>query len=93
MLNAWLLYRGLARDGVLSVGTGWLPLLVRVALGNAVMVGCIRYLDRPLDWWLAAGAWERSAWLGVIVVAGAASYFLALFVAGTRPSQFGHRGG
>ncbi len=91
LLNAWLLYRGLDRDGVMKAGHGWPALLTRVVIANGVMVVCLRALDRPLEWWLAAGAWERVGWLGIVVVAGAASYFLTLVVIGARPAQFRHR--
>ncbi len=91
LLNAWLLYRGLNRDGVMRPGKGWPALLARVAIANGVMIVCLRLLDRPLEWWLAAGAWERVGWLGIVVTAGAASYFVTLLVIGARPVQFRHR--
>lgn len=91
LLNAWLLYRGLDRDGVMKAGQGWSALLARVVIANGVMVLCLRVLDRPLEWWLVAGAWERAGWLGIVVAAGAASYFVTLLVIGARPAQFRHR--
>jgi len=90
LLNAWLLYRGLGRDGMLSPAGGWLALLLRVAVANVSMVVCLRFLGRPLDWWLAASTAERASWLSVLVIAGAAGYFAVLFIVGTRPSQFRH---
>ena len=91
ILNAGLLYRGLRTDGVLRHGAGWLPLLLQVAAGNVVMWAVIDRLQRPLDWWLAAGAMERVNWLAVSVVAGAVSYFIVLVVLGLRPSKLGIR--
>ena len=91
LLNAWLLYRGLRKDGVLAPGRGWTGLLLRVLFANAVMIGCVSYLDRPLDWWLSSAVWDRAAWLAVVVSVGAIGYFLALLLAGARPSQFRHR--
>ena len=93
ILNAWLLYRGLDRAGFLSRPPGWLALTARVAGANLVMIAVVRYLDRPLDWWLAASAWERSAWLGIVVLAGVAAYFAGLALSGARPSQFRLRSG
>jgi putative peptidoglycan lipid II flippase len=93
IVNAWLLYRGLHREGLLSPGPGWFGFVVRVAVANAAMVAVVRYLDRPLDWWLASSVWERAGWLGLVVSAGAAAYFLALVLVGARPAQFRHRSG
>ena len=93
IVNAWLLYRGLKRDGVVSLSAGWSAFLVRVVVANVAMVVCLQYLDRPLDWWLAESVWSRSIWLGTIVCSGAFVYFAMLIVAGGRPSQLGHRSG
>lgn len=92
LLNAWLLYRGLSRDGVITHAPDWLPLLVRFALANVVMALVLVWLNRPLDWWLEAGPWLRAGWLGVSVAAAAASYFAALWISGMRPShlRLGH---
>jgi peptidoglycan biosynthesis protein MviN/MurJ (putative lipid II flippase) len=67
--------------------------LVRVLVANVAMVTCLEYLDRPLDWWLAASVWSRSVWLGTVVCVGAFVYFVTLVIAGGRPSQLGHRSG
>ena len=93
IVNAWLLYRGLRKDGVVSLSTGWGAFLLRVLIANVAMIVCLYYFERPLDWWLEASVWTRSVWLGTIVSAGALVYFLALVVAGGRPSQLGHRSG
>jgi putative peptidoglycan lipid II flippase len=93
VVNAWLLYRGLRRDGVVRFSPGWPAYLARVAAANVAMTAALVYLDRPLDWWLSAGNWERAWWLGIIVMAGAAAYFAALVLCGARPSHFRHRSG
>lgn len=91
LFNAWLLFRGLGREGVLAPGRGWLALVVRVVLANAAMIACLYFMHRPLDWWLSTGTWDRVLWLGIVVSAGAVSYFVVLFALGVRPSQFRHR--
>jgi putative peptidoglycan lipid II flippase len=93
IVNAWLLFRGLRRDGVVAVSTGWPSLLGRVAIANVAMVLAIDYLGRPLEWWLGASVWNRSLWLGVVVSAGVVAYFGALLLAGGRLSQLRHRSG
>ena len=91
ILNAWLLYRGLRRDRVLTLSPGWGAFLFRILVANIAMAACLVYFDQPLDWWLAETAWARSVRLGMVVCAGASVYFAALFVVGGRPSQLGHR--
>jgi putative peptidoglycan lipid II flippase len=91
ILNAWLLHRGLVADGVIDHSSGWSRFLLRVGVAIAAMGLCLNALDRPLSWWLSSGVVERSTWLGIIVGAGAAAYFIALLVVGIRPSQFRHR--
>ena len=90
IVNAWLLYRGLRRDGVVSESQGWMALLLRVIAANVAMVIGIRYLDRPLAWWLAAGVLERALWLGAIVTVGVVAYFAVLWLLGTRLRHFRH---
>lgn len=93
IVNAWLLYHGLRKDRVLSLSPGWPMLLVRIGVANIAMAACVGYLDRPLDWWLAASVWERSMWLGTIVCAGATAYFVVLLLLGARLSHFRHQSG
>jgi putative peptidoglycan lipid II flippase len=88
LVNAALLYRGLRRDGVMRHSAGWPSLLLRVVVANAAMCAALVLLDRPLDWWLAVSAWDRIAWLGLTVAAGAATYFASLLLLGMRPAQF-----
>ena len=88
ILNAALLYRGLRRDGVMRHSSGWLALLARIAIANVAMCTVLFQLCRPLAWWLDVATLDRVYWLVVSVVAGAATYFLALLVLGMRSSQF-----
>jgi putative peptidoglycan lipid II flippase len=91
LLNAALLYRGLLRDQVLRHSAGWGLLLIQAGAANAVLWGILDRLERPLGWWLEVGTPDRVGWLGVNVVAGAAAYFLVLFVLGLRPARLGIR--
>jgi putative peptidoglycan lipid II flippase len=93
IVNAWLLHRGLRREGVIEHSTGWLPFMLRVAAANAAIVAGLWVLRRPLSWWLEAGVFDRAAFLGVEVLAGAAAYFVILAALGMRPSQLRHRSG
>ena len=93
LLNAWLLYRGLRKEGVVRHASGWTALFLRVAFANSAMCFVLVQLYRPVDWWIAAPSLERVNWLGISVVAGAAAYFVALLLLGMRPSQFRMRAG
>jgi putative peptidoglycan lipid II flippase len=93
LVNAWLLYRGLRRDNILTHSAGWAAFLARVVIANLAMAACLVYLARPLTWWLETATWERAAWLGLVVTAGAATYFVALLVLGTRPAHLRHQSG
>jgi len=65
---------------------GWLPLSLQLAAGNAAMLVALAWLERPLAWWLDAGLADRAGWLGVTIGAAVATYFLALWLTGLRPS-------
>lgn len=87
VLNALLLYRGLRRDGALVHGAGWLPMVLRLAFANGVMIAVLAWLSRPLSWWLQVDILERSTWLTTSVTVAAMAYFAALLLAGLRPAQ------
>ena len=88
MVNAWLLYKGLRRDGILAHAADWPGLLVRFGVANAGMVVVLMAFDRPLSWWLESGLWARVGWLGMSIVVAAVAYFLILLASGLRPAQF-----
>jgi putative peptidoglycan lipid II flippase len=87
VLNAWLLYRGLRREGVITHSSGWRLLLMQVVAAIFVMGACLVTMARPLDWWITANVMDRSIWLVVSVVAGGAVYFAVLLVLGLRPAN------
>jgi len=91
MLNAFLLYRGLRRDQVLSHSTGWASLLLQVSVANVAMWAVLASLGRSLEWWIEASVFDRSGWLALTVTAGAASYFVVLLILGVRPSKLALR--
>jgi len=88
LLNAWLLYRGLRRDGVARHGSGWPWLLGRVSIANVAMWVVLVQLQQPGIWWLEVGIIDRITWLSVSIVAGAFTYFVVLFILGMRLGDF-----
>jgi putative peptidoglycan lipid II flippase len=59
-------------------------LLRRVALANLGLAALLWWIAGPLDWWLVAPWFERTARLTVCLVAGTVSYFAILWMSGLR---------
>jgi len=91
LLNAYLLYRGLRRDGVVTHSAGWRNLGLQVVAANGAMWVILDQLHRPLDWWIDAGLWDRAGWLTVSIAAAAGIYFLVLLSLGLRAADLGMR--
>jgi putative peptidoglycan lipid II flippase len=90
-VNAFLLWRGLQRSGVLRPTHGWARLLPRVALGCAVMGALLWWMAGDLQQWMAFPLWLRLArCLGGIALA-ATLYFAVLFASGLRMRDLQHR--
>jgi putative peptidoglycan lipid II flippase len=88
ILNAWLLYKGLRQRGRLKHTAGWGSFMLRVLAANAVMIGTLVWMERPVDWWIAAGSFDRILQLTFVIAAAAAVYFVTLAILGMRFSQF-----
>ncbi|HZN25242.1 MAG TPA: murein biosynthesis integral membrane protein MurJ [Burkholderiales bacterium] len=90
-VNAGLLFVLLRRAGVYRPQPGWAVFALKLALAVYVMGVVLWLTTGSASEWLAARAHERAAWLTGIVIAGAASYFAALWVLGFRLKDFSHR--
>jgi putative peptidoglycan lipid II flippase len=88
LVNAFLLYRGLRRDGVIAKSADWLNLLPRIGIACLVMTVGIAQVQPPLTWWIEASILIRSGWLGMCIGVGVLSYFVVLLLLGIRPSHF-----
>jgi putative peptidoglycan lipid II flippase len=87
-LNAALLYRGLRRRGIYMPQAGWPAFLLRTAAAVGAMSAVLWVATgAPADW-LDAGAAQRAARLAIVVAAGAATYFAALWLLGFRVRDF-----
>nr|WP_275655700.1 murein biosynthesis integral membrane protein MurJ [Agaribacterium haliotis] len=85
MLNAFLLYRGLKKAGVLTMGAHWPVfgarlLFAALAMAAALLLVLEQQSDYELLSWL-----QRSSQLALLVVVGLACYGAALFLSGMRP--------
>ena len=87
-LNAGLLLWYLRRDKIFEAQPGWLGLLVKIVLANAVMVALLWWMKGTQDLWLQAGPIERGLRLGASVGGAVAVYFVCLGALGLRPRMF-----
>ena len=90
-LNAFLLWRGLAKDGAWKAQAGAIRFLVQLAIANGVLATVILVLNKPVPVWLADGGLDRTVTMAVLVTAGVLAYFATLFVVGVRIRHFRRR--
>ena len=89
-LNAFLLYRGLRRDGAYRPPRGWGGLLLRIGVAAGLMGVLLGWGGGDLESWLVLSDGERVARLVYWIGAGALTYFLLLFLSGIRLRHFRH---
>lgn len=91
LFNASVLFYGLLRQAVYTPQPGWgvfmLKLLASVLAMSVVLYGLLSVLGA----WHGVGNVEKIIKLGVLVVSGAASYFVSLYLLGFRPRDFSRR--
>lgn len=90
-LNAGILFHHLRRQGIYHPQPGWRPFLAKLATALLAMAAALWLGMLGEARWLAYPIGLRIAHLGALVVAGAGSYFFALWLLGLRPSQFRRR--
>ncbi|NTV95516.1 MAG: murein biosynthesis integral membrane protein MurJ [Thiobacillus sp.] len=90
-LNAGILYYHLRKHGIFNPQPGWRIFLGKLALALLAMAAVLWFGMLGEARWLAYHTGLRIAHLGALVVGGAGSYFLALWLLGFRPSQFRRR--
>ena len=83
-LNAWLLWRGLHRLGVLQAQAGWGKLIWQVLAGLVLMAGILLWgLDGQAAW----SGWDWSQRLGQLllwIAIAAVAYLVMLLLCGMR---------
>lgn len=87
-LNAGLLYYKLRLHGIYQPQPGWKIFLLKVLIALAVMGGIVWSIVGCGTEWFATTAVERASKLGFVVLLGAASYFLCLWLLGFRFRDF-----
>src|SRR5687767_12159214 len=82
--NAALLLRGLRQRGIYTPQPGWAVFLFKLVLAVYAMAAVVWLLSGTTAAWLAMGVGGRVGQLTGVVLAGAASYFAALWLLGFR---------
>jgi putative peptidoglycan lipid II flippase len=90
-LNAGLLFWKLRQQGTYQPAAGWTQFLIKVATALAIMAAVLVWMMGSRESWLEATSLERVARISALVVAGAGSYFGALWLLGFRIEDFSKR--
>lgn len=84
-LNAYLLWRGLRRDGVHTPQAGWARLGLAVALAATGMALLLWWLSPVLGEWVSGPRFDRILWLLGLILLGGLSYLTLSWLCGLRP--------
>jgi putative peptidoglycan lipid II flippase len=87
-LNAFLLYRGLRREGVYAPSAGWRMLWLRLTLASVAMTAVLLWGAGDVAQWLAMPRGDRVLALAGWIAAGAVTYAGTLLALGTRLRDF-----
>lgn len=90
-LNAGLLFYQLRKQEIYQPQPGWLIFFVKILLALAVMGTVLWFAAGSDTAWLSGSALSRATQLSGVVIAGAASYFAALWLLGFRLKDFTQR--
>lgn len=90
-MNAALLYYFLRRDGIYQPQPGWPVFLCKLGAAVVIMGGVLWLGIGNADQWLEYQALDKLWRLGVLVLAGAGSYFVVLWMLGFRIADFARR--
>src|SRR3990167_2653955 len=90
-INAGLLYYHLRRADIFRPLPGWGGFLAKLLLAVSVMAAVLWMGMGETEQWLHFSAIEKFLRLSLLVLAGAASYFGALWLMGFRVGDFVHR--
>ena len=90
-LNASLLFRALRRAGIFQPQPGWHAFLLKVALAVSAMALVLWFGMGETTAWLHYHLAEKFVRLALLVTAGAATYFAALWLLGFRMQQYMRR--
>jgi putative peptidoglycan lipid II flippase len=90
-LNAGLLYRGLRRHEVYHPQAGWAIFSFKLLIAMLAMAAALWFASGSESAWFAFSLLERVLRLSMLVVLGAAVYFVTLWLLGFRVRDFKRR--
>jgi putative peptidoglycan lipid II flippase len=90
-VNAGLLYFFMRRQGLFVPQPEWLAFMLKIGVALYVMAVILFWLTGSDALWLSASTLEKCLRLGVVIIAGAASYFASLWLMGFRLHHFSKR--
>lgn len=82
ILQSWLLYRGLRKEGVYEPGPGWLLFFMRIMLACLIMGGVLFWGIESNEQWISMSLYARAFELTIWVLVGAATYLGTLLMTG-----------
>ena len=91
LFNAAALLVLLRRKRRYAPAPGWWTFLAKVVVAAGVLAGVLAATAGPASTWLAAGLAERIVRLALVMAAGGAAYFGALWLLGFRLRDFNRR--
>jgi putative peptidoglycan lipid II flippase len=89
--NAALLLWLLRRNGYYRPQPGWLAFFAKVCVATALLAVVVAWIAGADAAWLRAGLAEKTGRLALVIAAGAAAYFGALYALGFRVADFNRR--
>lgn len=89
--NALLLYHKLRKHGIFTPQPGWSKFALKLVIAVVVMAFALWGTMQLMPDWSSGGMAARGLRLGLLVLAGAGSYFAALAAMGFRPKDFSRR--
>ena len=88
LLQSWLLYRGLVREGIYRPEPGWAIFLLRLGMACLALAAVLSYGVEPLETWADWTVYQRAWKILVWVTAGCSVYFLVLWATGMKLKAF-----
>jgi len=86
-INAMLLYSGLRNNGIFTPQAGWLAWIFRTIIASTAMAATVLWLNPDAIQWSDWSLLQRLGNLLLIIMTGATTYFLLLWLQGLRPSH------
>ncbi len=86
-INAMLLYSGLRNNGIFTPQAGWSAWIFRTIIASTAMAATVLWLNPDAIQWSDWSLMQRLGNLLFIIMTGAVTYFLLLWLQGLRPSH------